>query len=312
MNDLETCINFFDECLSFREKYRRFERACIRLDPDDFNDESIKEAAEYYVLVKHQLSELCHLKFPKIEANDSEDSEEDMDYDTSVSEVSNDTDDDTSVSEVSNDTDDDDNNEDEDSINDSDSNNMSTDAEDEEVDEDDEDDEDVEDDTILFRPEQCCFDKILEPFFDALKGNKLALATIQREEDKKEEQYERLENWFEPKEKCLTAKLLQEICQGFYDKQHKFFKLCSSMHIKMLASYCKNIVKAHTLEEMFGDNYKSLIDDNVSLHKKRKIFKDKENIDKLITYLKENTLPKVHEFIQARQQQFLQKCTRDK
>ena len=80
----------------------------------------------------------------------------------------------------------------------------------------------------------------------------------------------------------------------------------------MLASYCKNIVKAHTLEEMFGENYKSLIDDNVSLHKKRKIFKDKENIDKLITYLKENTLPKVHEFIQARQQHFLQKCTRDK
>ena len=172
--------------------------------------------------------------------------------------------------------------------------------------------ENDEDDTILFRPEQCCFDKILEPFFDALNGNKLALATIQKEEDKKEEQYERLENWFEPKEKCLTAKLLQEICQGFYDKQHKFFKLCSSMHIKMLASYCKNIVKAHTLEEMFGENYKSLIDDNVSLHKKRKIFKDKENIDKLITYLKENTLPKVHEFIQARQQHFLQKCTRDK
>ena len=144
-----------------------------------------------------------------------------------------------------------------------------------------------------------------------MKLNKFALNTIQREEDEKEEHYERLNEWFEMSERCLTGKLLQEICQGFNEKQHRFFILCPSLHIKMLASFCKNGVNANTLEEMFGDNYKLLIDDNVPLNKKRKIFKDKETIDNLITYLKEKTLPKVNEFIQARQQHFIKKSTED-
>lgn len=291
MDELKTCLNFFDECLTFKEKYERFERVCMSLDPDNFDDESLKEAAEYYVLVKHELSELCHLECHKYEQNEEDSDDDDMD---------------TSLSEASDDSDDSD---------DSDEDSMSTDGEGEEGEEDDEEeeeeDDEEEDSTILLRTNQCCFDKILAPFFDAMEGNKLALSTIQREEDKKEEQCKRLEEWFTPTEKCLTAKLLQEICEGFHEKQHKFFRLCSSVHIKLLASYCKNIVKANTLEEMFGGNYKLLIDEKVPLNKKRKIFKDKENIDKLITYLKENTLPQVHQFIQAKQQEILEKCTKD-
>ena len=289
MDNIQICLTFFDDCLTFKEQYRRFKEACESIDLDDYDDEALKEAAKYYVQVKHELSDICHYKIPK----SYEDSDDEMD---------------TSVSEAS---------DDDDSNNESDSNNMTTDGEDEEDPHDEEDEEDNEDyddnddAAILFRPEHCCFDEILEPFFDAMKGNKLALSTIQREEDEKEQQYERLEKWFKYREKCLTAKLLQEICHGFNEKQHRFFKLCSSVHIKVLASYCKNIVKANALEEMFGENYNLLIDDNVPLNKKRKIFKDKKNIDNLIAYLKENTLPKVHEFIQARQKHYLQKCTQD-
>ena len=286
MNNIQICLTFFDDCLTFKEAYRRFKEACDTIDLDDYDDESLKEAAEYYVQVKHELSKICHFKWPKSYS----DSDDDMDDDTSADEVSDESDD----------------HDDQDSSNESD--NMSTDGEDEEENE---DEQDLEDDTILFTPDNCCFEKVLEPFFDAMKRNKLALSTIQREEDEKEEQYERLEKWFESREKCLTAKLLQEICQGFHEKQHRFFKTCSSIHIKVLASYCKNIVKANALEEMFGENYNLLIDDNVPLNKKRKIFKDKDYIDNLITYLKENTLPKVHEFIQARQKHYLQKCTKD-
>ena len=60
---------------------------------------------------------------------------------------------------------------------------------------------------------------------------------------------------------------------------------------------------------MFGDNYKLLIDENVSLAKKRKVFKSNENIDKLINYLKENTLPAIDEYIKTKQMKYIEKYT---
>lgn len=284
MEHLQTCVDFFKECQSFKKKHRNFEIACEELgyDFDELNMKSLQKVIEHYVYVKNALSELCHLKLCKHEFDD-EDSEDDTDDDMDV-----DTDEDTD-------------------------NDMDVDTdEDNDMDTDDDTDMDVDidgDDNILFKPEECCWDKILSPFNAALKQNKAAMVMLRNAEDKQESEYMRLENCFASNEKNLCAKLLQEICYNFDEEGRRYFKHCSSAHVKSLASYCKDKIKANMLEEMFGDNYKLLIDENVPLTKKRKLFKDDENIDKLINYLKENTLPAIDQFIKNNQMKHIEKYT---
>ena len=292
MEYLQSCADFFNECLSFKEKQRNFELTCEMLgyEIDELDMKSLKQVAEQYINVKNELSELCHLKLCKHEFEDM-----DLDNDTEIDT----TDDDTDV-----DTDED---TDEDTDKDTD--------EDTDEDNDDDDNEDTnndkidEDDSILFKPDKCCWEKILSPFYDALKNNKAAMVMIRNAEDRQESQYMRLEKCFKQDEKNLCAKLLQEICYKFDDEGYKYFKNCSSAHVKSLVSYCNDKIKANVLEEMFGDNYKLLIDENVPLAKKRKVFKNNENIDKLINYLKENTLPAINQYIKDKQMNYIEKYT---
>ena len=286
MDHLQTCVNFFNECLAFKRKHRQFEIACEKLgyDIDELDMESLQKVVEHYVHVKNELSELCHLKLCKHEFKD----DEDMDLDTDDG-TDNDTDDDTDEDTENDDTDED-----------TDENAYE--------DEDTKSDHDTDEDTsILFKPDECCWDKILSPFKDALKHDKTAMVMIRNAEDRKESQYMRLERCFA--EKNLCAKLLQELCYNFDEEGYKYFKTCSSAHIKSLVSYCRDKIKANVLEEMFGDNYKLLIDEKVSLAKKRKLFKNDDNIDKLINYLKENTLPAINQFIKNKQMKFIEKYT---
>ena len=291
MDHLQTCVNFFNECLAFKKKHRQFEIACQNLDYDELNMKSLQKVVEQYVNVKSELSELCHLKLCKHEFNEDEDMDTDNDTDS----------DDETDDETDDDTDDDtDEDTDEDAEEDT----------DEDAEEETKTDHDTDGDTsILFKPEECCWDKMLTPFKDALKHNKAVMVMIRNAEDRRESQYMRLERCFASDEKNLCAKLLQELCYNFDEEGYKYFKNCSSAHVKSLVSYCKDKIKVNVLEEMFGDNYKLLIDENVSLAKKRKLFKNNDNIDKLINYLKENTLPAINQFIKNKQMKFIEKYT---
>ena len=288
MEHLQSCVDFFNECVSFKKKQRNFELACEILGYriDELDMESLQKVAAYYVHVKNELSELCHLKLCKHEFDDKDDDTDITDLDSDIDITDEDTDTETT----------DDNNSDEDT------DENSYDDNEEEVKKDID-----EDDSILFKQEECCWEKILSPFYDALKGNKTAMVMIRNAEDRKESQYMRLERCFA--EKNLCAKLLQELCYNFDEEGYKYFKTCSSAHIKSLVSYCRDKIKANVLEEMFGDNYKLLIDEKVSLAKKRKLFKNDDNIDKLINYLKENTLPAINQFIKNKQMKFIEKHT---
>lgn len=265
-----------------------FDLACedLSYDFDKLDMTSLQTVVEQYVNVKNELTELCHLKLCKHEFDD-----EDMDLESN---------DDTDTETTDDDTDDEET--DEDSSNDTDVDNDEDDNNDDKKDMD-------EDDTILFKPEECCWEKILAPFNDAMKENKAAMIMLRNTEDKMEEQYLRLEKCFKSDEKNLCAKLLQEICYKFDDEGQKYFKNCSSAHVKSLVCYCKDKIKANVLEEMFGDNYKLLIDENVSLAKKRKVFKNNENVDQLINFLKENTLPAINQYIKNKQMKFIEKYT---
>ena len=284
MEHLQSCVNFFNECLSFKEKLEDFELASAMLDCriDELDTKSVKQVVEQYVYVKNELSQLCHTKLCKHEKMDLE---SDDDTDTTDDETDDDTDVD-SDEDSSNNTDDD-NNED---------NTMEVDKK-------------SEDDSILFKQEECCWEKILAPFHDTLKENKVAMVMLRNAEDEMEGNYMRLEKCFESDETNLCAKLLQEICHKFDNEGYKYFKNCSSAHVKSLVSYCKDKIKANVLEEMFGDNYKLLIDENVSLAQKRKLFRNNENINQLINYLKENTLPAINQFIKDKQMKYIEKYT---
>ena len=288
METLQSCVDFFNECLSFKRKHRQFEIACENLDFDELDTESLQKVADYYVHAKNELSELCHLKLCKHEFDDKDDDTDITDIDSDIDITDEDTDTETT----------DDNNSDEDT------DENSYDDNEEEVKKDID-----EDDSILFKQEECCWEKILSPFYDALKGNKTAMVMIRNAEDRKEGEYMRLERCFKSDEKNLCAKLLQEICFNFDEEGYKYFKNCSSAHVKSLVSYCKDKIKANVLEEMFGENYKLLIDENVPLAKKRKVFKNNENIDLLINYLKENTLPAINQYIKDKQMKYIEKYT---
>ena len=285
MEHLQSCINFFNECLSFKEKQEDFEIASEMLgcEIDELDPKSLKQVIENYVNVKKELSELCHLKLCKHEDMDSDDDDDD---DT-------DTDDDTDMETTDDDTDD----------TDSDVDN------DQDIQKDMEEDKKDEDDSILFKQEMCCWEKILAPFNDALKENKTARVMLRNAEDEMEDQYMRLNKCFKDDEKNLCAKLLQEICYKFDNEGAKYFKTCPSAHVKSLVCYCKDKIKTNVLEEMFGDHYKLLIDENEPLAKKRKVFKNDENIDQLINYLKVNTLPAINEYIKNKQMEFIEKYT---
>ena len=282
METLQSCVDFFNECLSLKEKQSDFEFACELLgcEIDQLDPKSLKQVVENYVNVKNELSELCHLKLCKHEAMDLE---SDDNLDTS--------DDDTDDTDTEDTDDTDEDNEKQ--------------YYEKEMDE----DKNEEDDSVLFKHEECCWDKLLAPFHDALKENKAAMVMLRNAEDEMEGKYVRLEECFKSDEKNLCAKLLQEICFNFDEEGYKYFKNCSSAHVKSLVSYCRDKIKANVLEEMFGENYKLLIDENVSLAKKRKVFKNNENIDLLINYLKENTLPAINQYIKDKQMKYIEKYT---
>ena len=282
MGALQNILNFFDECLSFKDKIINFQNACSEFNPDEVDDESLKEAAEYYVLVKHELSQLCHYRMTKCKSDDSDD-------DMSIS-----TDEDTEESD-----------EDDEVVKSNNSSMSNTDGEvEDEVDEvDEEDEEDDDDDSVLVKSDDCCWNEILDDFSIAVAGNKIAMSAIQGEEDDKEDTYRGLEKWFEPNERNLSAKLIHTICQNFDDQGYKFIRNCPSIYIKMLVCYCKNT--KFNPEEIFGNQSKLLIDDTVPLKQKRKILKGKENITKLISHIKETVLPSIKQCIQVKQMELL-------
>ena len=279
MEDLQECIDFFGECELFIEKYRKFERACRNLWNSDanLNLDLLRETAEYYVLTKHNLSEIClsHFKQCKHES-------------------------DSMSVDFSSDEDTDDNDE-------SDETDVSSNDESDETDEDETEEE--EDDGILFQAESCCLEKILLPFFEAVEDKKVALSMIRKVEDSIESQYERLDQCFAPHEKKLSSKLLQEICHRVDQEGYKYFKRCSSIYVKMLTSYCKHVEKSNVLKEMFGDDYSRLLDDKVPLSKKRKIFTDQNKVAQLVEFIKENSLPDINQYIQDKQREYLEKHT---
>ena len=300
MDDLEKCLAFFAECLLFKAKYKDFEKVCQNMDIDKMDKHALKEAAEYYVFVKKEMSRICHFKMAEhdnglfgsddemeVDSDDDTDSDTDMDSDSNSDDTDTDMDtDNDSGDETGDDTDTDDS--------------MSTDGEDND-----------DDASVLLESDDCCWDKVLQPFFNEVEHNNSAFSAIQKEEDRIEDELVRMKSWFSSDEKPLCAKLITEICLRFDEEGYKFIKRCPSLYIKMLVAYCKDIDEDGVLEKMFGVNSDLIMDENVTLNSKRKVLKDKENITKLVNYIKENTLPMVKEFIQMKQKRYLDKCNQE-
>ena len=181
MEYLHTCLNFFDECYQFKERYRKFENACQNLSLEDYEDldhDILREAIGTFIQVKHDLSDLCHLKLCKHEFDAYSDSDMDI-YDTNE-DTDDDTDDDTEDDTEDNTEDDTDDNTDVDSNEGTAENQDSNDGESVSTD---------DAGSILFKPEDCCWDKIMSPFYDALKHRKSAMILVRNAEDRMEDQY---------------------------------------------------------------------------------------------------------------------------
>ena len=298
MDDLQKCVAFFEECLSFKAKYKSFEKVCRNMDVDKMDKHALKAAAEYYVFVKKEMSRICHYRKTNHDnglfgSDDEMEVDSDTESDTDMDTESDKTDSDDSDMDIDNETGDE-------TENDSDTGNDS-----------DTDSEDDDDAIILFESDDCCWDKILQPFFNAAEYNYSAFKAIQKEEDIIEDDLERMKKWFESDEKLLCTKLITEVCHNFAEDGYKFIKRCPSLHIKMLVAYCKDIDEDGVLKNIFGVNSDLIIDEDVPLNTKRKIFKDKDYITKLVTYIKENTLPMVDQFIQMKQKKYIEKCKKE-
>lgn len=305
MEDLEKCFTFFDDCLSFKAKFKDFEKVCKNIDLDKIDKNRLIEAAKYYAFVKSEMSRICHYEKTFYDTGVfRSDDEMDMDSDHGTdSDTNMDKDSDTdSAGSKSDDTDSDMDTDKEiggDSDTGDDSDNMSINSE----------DDDDDDDEILLVSNDCCWVKILHPFFFKMEYNKTAFNATQKEEDRMEDELERMKNWLETGEKLLSAKLFTEVCHQFDEEGYGFIKRCPSLYIKLLVAYCKNIDDDGALEELFGENSDLIIDDDVPLNTKRKIFKDKESITNLITHMKENATPQIRNIIQSKQEKFLNKLS---
>ena len=103
--------------------------------------------------------------------------------------------------------------------------------------------------------------------------------------------------------------MMKEILFNFDSEGTKYFKLCESKYIKLLATYCKDNISEKTGNEMLGKNYAKIVDVEFPLNKKRKLFTNRDIIEKLLDHIRDETMPILKKYVEERQRNILKQMS---
>ena len=299
MDDYYECYNFFQECRSFVIKHQNFLAACkrIREHNENLDPKLLNSFVDLFADVQEEMEATCKEHKCIINYHTDTESESDIsDIIESEDSDENETDNDESDENESNTTNESDNEMD-DNESDEDKN-----SEDDEMDYDD----DMAD---FFETTNCCIIELLKPFYEAMIETKQfdVVKKIQIWNDEYEQKCLRFHNWFSPHEKDECSMMMKEILFNYDRDCTNYFKLCESKYIKLLATYCKDVIDEKTGNKMFAQNYAKLIDLEYPLNKKRKLFTRNEIIDKLLKHIRDEAIPILNEYMSERHNHILKK-----
>ena len=161
----------------------------------------------------------------------------------------------------------------------------------------------------FFLTEQCCIHELLSPFYETLIETKQfdVVRKIQIWNDEYEEKCLRFDQWFSPHEKDECAIMIREILSNYDREGTDYLKLCGSKYIKLLSTYCKDVIDEKTGKELFAQNYARLNDLEIPLNKKRKLFTKKDIIYRLLKHIRNEAVPILNEYLVERHDNILKK-----
>ena len=99
--------------------------------------------------------------------------------------------------------------------------------------------------------------------------------------------------------------MMKEILFNFDSEGTRYFKLCESKYIKLLATYCKDNISEKTGNEMLDKYYAKIVDVEFPLNKKRKLFTNRDIIEKLLDHIRDETMPILKKYVEERQRNIL-------
>ena len=301
MDDYYQCYNFFKECTAFVIKHKNFLAACKRIrDNNEKLEPKMYDAlVDSFAIAEKDMNSTCNEHRCIVDYFQNADDE--MESDISDLEESDDSDqsekedDEKDVTDTSS-TDESENEDNENESDEEDNNSV--------------DEMEYDDDMAdFFETDQCCIHELLKPFYETLIETKQfdVVKKIQIWKDEYEEKCLRFEKFFSPHEKDECAIMMKEILSNYDKKGSDYLKLCESKYIKLLATYCKDVIDEKTGKELFGQNYAKLNDLEIPLNKKRKMFTKKDVIRGLLNHIRNETLPILNEYLVRRHDHILKK-----
>ena len=299
MADYFECYNFLKDCSAFATMHQRFLSACQRIKDhkEKVDPKMLDTIAELFVGAKREMESTCIEHKSIFDLYDS-DMERDISSipESTNSETENDAEKETDESEKETDV----------SENEGDNDMSDEEAEDSDADVDEHYDEDMAD---LFHTTNCCIHELIDPFFQAMIETKQfdVIRKIQLWNDECEQKCLRFYKWFSPHEKDECALMMKEIILNYEKEGSNYFKLCDSKYIKLLATYCKDVINEERGKNMFDQNYAKIIDSEFPLNKKRKLFTKDYIIKKLMRQIGDEATPMLNEYFEERHNDILKK-----
>ena len=300
MSPYQECYNFFKDCKAFVVLHQRFLIACktIRDQNVKLDTQMLNLIVDLFADIRKEMNSTCQEHKCIINYHLYSDDEPESDI--------------SDIAESDNHESDDEDMDDTDTPDESDD-------DDESVNEDDSDNEDIGVDEVdfdynmadFFQNDNCCIHQLLEPFLEALKQTNQfdVVKKIRKLDDENEQSCLRFDKWFSPHEKDECVMMMKEILFNFYSEGTKYFKLCESKYIKLLATYCKDNISEKTGNEMLGKNYAKIVDVEFPLNKKRKLFTNRDIIEKLLDHIRDETMPTLKKYVEERQRNILKQMS---
>ena len=299
MSPYQECYNFFKDCKAFVVLHQRFLIACktIRDQNVKLDTQMLNLIVDLFADIRKEMNSTCqeHKCIINYHLYSDDESESDI----------------SDIAESDNHESDDEDMDDTDTPGESDDDDES----DNEDDEDDSDNEDNEMDEVdfdynmadFFQNDNCCIHELLEPFLEALKQTNQfdVVKKIRKLDDENEQSCLRFDKWFSPHEKDECVMMMKEILFNFDSEGTKYFKLCESRYVKLLATYCKDNISEKTGNEMLGKYYAKIVDVEFPLNKKRKLFTNSDTINKLLDHIRDETMPILKKYLEERQRNIL-------
>ena len=290
MSPYQECYNFFKDCKAFVILHQRFLTACktIRDQNVKLDTQMLNLIVDLFADIRKEMNSTCqeHKCIINYHLYSDDESESDI---SDIAESDNHESDDEDMDD--------------------------TDTPDESDNEDDSDNEGIGVDEVdfdynmadFFQNDNCCIHQLLEPFLEALKQTNQfdVVKKIRKLDDENEQSCLRFDKWFSPHEKDECVMMMKEILFNFYSEGTKYFKLCESKYIKLLATYCKDNISEKTGNEMLGKNYAKIVDVEFPLNKKRKLFTNRDIIEKLLDHIRDETMPILKKYLEERQRNIL-------